>query len=406
MRPSIIDGLREVPPTAGLPLRLKDLLPPWENDFPGEIADFLGVPEVGLECSGTASLIVILQTLQRLSGRRKVIVPAYTCPLVALAVAHCGLHLVVCDVAPDSFELATEQLPSLCDGDTLALIPTHLGGRIADLGPVLAVARATGAFVVEDAAQALGARNDGESVGLAGDAGFFSFAAGKGLSIFEGGAWVARDSALRAELARTSLSLIPSAPLFETGRCLQLLGLAAFYRPLLLPYVYGMPLRRALKRNDPTEAVGDMFSPDIPLHRVSAWRRAVGSRALSRLPDFQAALTRQAAERLARLSGLAGLTVLADAPGCQGVWPFLMLLLPSRASRDAVLDELWGSGLGVTRLFVHALPDYDYLRPWVAAQDCPNARDFAARSLTLSNSPWLDAAGFERIVAVIERCLK
>lgn len=404
MPPLIPDRLREVPPTAGLPLRLTDLLPlsAGKTDFSAGIADFLGVPEVGVECSGTAALIVILQTLQRPGGRRKVIVPAYTCPLVALAVAHCGLQLVVCDVAPGSFALAPDRLAELCDGDTLAVIPTHLAGRVADLGPVLAVARANGAWVIEDAAQAFGARSGGKSVGLAGDAGFFSFAAGKGLSIFEGGAWLAGDPAFRAELARTSRTLIPSAPLFETGRCLQLLGLAAFYRPWLLPYVYGMPLRRALRRNDPVQAVGDIFSPEIPLHRVSAWRRAVGSRALLRLPDFQAALACQAEERLARLACLPGLTVLGDAPGARGVWPFLMLLLPSR---DAVLHELWGGGLGVTRLFVDALPDYDYLRPWVAAQDCPNARDFAARSLTLSNSPWLDAAGFERIVAVIERCL-
>jgi len=76
------------------------------------------------------------------------------------------------------------------------------------------------------------------------------------------------------------------------------------------------------------------------------------------------------------------------------------------AQRDAALAALWPRGLGVTRLFIHALPDYAYLRPWLPAQHCPHARDLAARMLTISNSPWLDDAGFARIVAELERCLR
>lgn len=403
MFPSTPDGRREIPPTAGLPLRLRDLFGPGQSDFSGRVAGFLGISQAGLECSGTACLIVILRTLQRLTGRTTVVVPAYTCPLVVFAVAHCGLGLQLCDLAADSFELDPEAFARVCDADTLAVIPTHLGGRVAAVDRIAAVARRHGAFVIEDAAQAFGARQDGHSVGLAGDAGFFSLAAGKGLSLYEGGIWLARDPELRAELARTSGEIVPSRPAFEAWRCLQVLGLAALYRPRLLRYAYGAPLRRALERNDPVGAAGDVFSPAIPLHRVSGWRRSIGSRALARLPEFQRALARQAAARLPRLSALGGVHVFSDAAGVAGVWPVFMLLMPTEAKRDAALRELWGSGCGVTRMFAHALPDYDYLRPWVAPQACPNARSFAARSLTISNSPWLDEARFAYILDVLRR---
>ncbi|MGE5493473.1 MAG: DegT/DnrJ/EryC1/StrS family aminotransferase [Actinomycetota bacterium] len=396
----------EIPPTAGLPLGLGDFLPSRRGRLPAAMADFLGVPQVGIECSGTACLVVILKTLQRLSGRRTVVVPAYTCPLVVFAVAHCDLRLRLCDLAPESFELCPAELERVCDSDTLAILPTHLGGRVADLAPVLSVAARRGAFVIEDAAQGLGARVGGSSVGLGGDAGFFSLAAGKGLSLFEGGVWVARDPAMATELARTSAETIPSRPWLEAFRCLQLLGYCAVYRPKPLRYAYGAPLRRALKDNDPVAAAGDVFSPDIPLHRVSAWRQSVGCRGLSRLPDFQAALRAQALRRLPRLAGLPGVKVFADRAGEKGTWPFFMLLLPDQRVRDAVLDELWGSGLGLARMFAHALPDYDYLRPWLAPEDCPNARDFAARSMTLSNSLWLDDACFERVVTTLTRHLR
>ena len=66
---SLIDRLREIPPTGGLPLSLRHFLTPWRHDFTRRAADYIGVQNAGLECSGTACLIVILTTLKRLSAR-------------------------------------------------------------------------------------------------------------------------------------------------------------------------------------------------------------------------------------------------------------------------------------------------------------------------------------------------
>ena len=397
------DSAVEIPPTAGLPLYLKDLFPSWSDNFPQKIAEFLGVSTVGVECSGTACLIVILETLRRLSTRKNVVIPAYTCPLVIFAIVKSRLQLRVCDTSPNSFELDPEALAKLCDRDTLAIIPTHLGGRVADLNPIMTLAKQCGAYVVEDAAQALGARSQGNSVGLRGDAGFFSLAAGKGLSIFEGGVWIAANAELRAELTRTSLQIIPARPGWEALRCLQLAGYAAAYRPRALRYIYGNSLRRALRRRDSIAAAGDYFSSSIPLHRVCAWRQAVGSRALMRLADFQRDLARQAAQRLPQLTRIPGVTVLTDPPGATGTWPVFIAELPNEHVRDQVLDDLWGAGLGVSCMFAYALPDYEYLRPWGGEQSVPNAKRFAACTMTISNSPWLDDASFERILAILFR---
>ena len=102
---------------------------------------------------------------------------------------------------------------------------------------------------------------------------------------------------------------------------------------------------------------------------------------------------------------LPGIQVFGDASERRGVWPSLMILLPSEEKRDAILAELWREGLGATRMFASALPDYDYLKPFVAPANCRNARDFAERSLSISNSHWLDEAKFGRIVAVVKRYL-
>ena len=393
--------MREVPPTAGLPLQWRDLLPSGKSLEQG-LATFLNVPAVQIACSGTAAQIVTLTALQRNSTRRQVILPAYTCPLVALAVLHCGLEPVLCDLRPDHFDLDHHQLAELCNDRTLAIIATHLGGRVADLTPVLEIARKHGAYVIEDAAQSLGATWQGQPVGMAGDAGFYSLAVGKGLTTYEGGVLLARDTWLRQQLQSTAAEVAPFKWGWEIRRSLELLGYAALYQPWGMPFAYGLPLRRALKQGKLIEAVGDDFSDDIPLHQVGRWRKAVGANALRRLPEFIEITRNQAERRIAGLAAIPGIKVMADAPDGQGVWPFFMVLMPSRETRDAALARLWDSGLGVSRLYIHALPDYPYLDGRLGTADAPHARDFAARMLTISNSPWLDAPSFEQVCQILE----
>ncbi|WP_243047417.1 DegT/DnrJ/EryC1/StrS family aminotransferase [Dyella sp. RRB7] len=394
---------RELPPTAGLPLRLTDLWP-GRAAFAERVAQWLGVDPLQLECSGTAAMVVALRAMHRLRPQRdEVIVPAWTCPLVALAIHRAGLKPRLCDLTPNHFDMDAAQLGALAGERTLAIVPTHLAGRIADVNLVLDVAHRVGAYVLEDAAQALGAQQDGRSVGLLGDAGFFSLAVGKGLTLFEGGLLLTRDPVLRDAFAVSHDATIRPDARMDWQRALELIGYTLAYRPSLLSLAYGRPLRKALAANDPVAAVGDDFGPDIPLHTVSPWRQAVGSRALKRLPAFLDATRTQALARVARLCRIPGVTVFDDAPRQRGVWPFLLLTLPSEAARDDALRSLWTAGVGVSRLFIHALPDYAYLRGIVPDTPLPNARDFAARSLTISNSLWLDEATFASICTVLER---
>ncbi|AVS72037.1 nucleotide sugar aminotransferase [Paracidovorax avenae] len=404
----------EAPPTAGLPLGWRDLLPGGDADLGGALARFLGVPSVQVECSGTAALVVALTALREHEpARDEVIAPAYTCPLVALAAAHCGLRLRACDLRPASLDLCPEALAALCGPRTLAVLPTHLAGRVTDVAPVRALAHAVGARVIEDAAQALGARAAGGTcIGTTGsDMVFFSLAVGKGLTIYEGGALVVADPALRAACARASRTVAPWRWGWELRRSAELLGYAALYRPAGLPLAYGLPLRRALAQGDRIAAAGDDFDDAIPLHRVGRWRRAVGVRALARLPAWLAGGEARARHRMSLLRERApGLHVIGDSgavPGARGTWPTLLVLLPDAARREAAIAALWGRGLGVSLPFVHALPDYPryarHVAPGLQEGGWPHARDFAARVLAIGNSPWLDDAGFDRICAVLQQ---
>jgi dTDP-4-amino-4,6-dideoxygalactose transaminase len=398
------------PPTAGLPLLGRDLFPDRNAGLETDLAAFLGAPSVQIECSGTAAFIVALRTLaDRAPDRDEVVVPAYTCPLVAQAVAACGLKLKLADLSPGSLDMAPEALDGLCGTRTLAVVPTHLGGRVSDIRPVLAAAHRVGAWVIEDAAQALGARLGAASVGLQGDIGFYSLAVGKGLSIYEGGVLTARDAPLRHALQETSRRLIPDSRMMEARRIAELIGYGLLYRPGALRWSYGAPLRQALARGDWSAAAGDDFPDRIPIHRPGRWRKAVGAMALKRLPQFLAAAEAQASSRLETLAQISGVDVIRDsAPGARGVWPILMLRLPNQATRDAVLAQGWDQGLGLSPPFLRALPDYRRYAsvvPACAPDAVPNARNWAGRLLAISNSPWLSDEDFARVCEMLRRGL-
>lgn len=397
---------RELPPTAGLPLRWRDLLA-GRPDFAAALAAEFGIPAPLLTCSGTAALIVALRTLQQQQPQRdEVIVPAFTCPLVALAAWHCPpLKIVPCDLLPGRIDFDPRQLSQLCTTRTLAVVVTHLAGRVADAATAARLSARCGAVLIEDCAQALGARRGGQSVGLIGEIAFFSLAMGKGLTTAEGGILFSRLPTLHAALARQIASDLPHRPLAELGRIATLWGYRLFYHPDRLEWVYGRPLRRALARGDWLSAVGENFTAAaIPLYRLGRYRQRAAAAALRRLPAWLLQGRERAQARVALLARLPGVTVIQDRH--DGVWPFMLLLMPDRASRDAALERLWCAGLGVSRLFISTLRHYPDVLPLLSLRSqTPNADRLAACSLTLSNSPWLSDADFARILSALGQVL-
>src|SRR5207245_10705214 len=117
-----------------------------------------------------------------------------------------GAEQVLVDVDPATFHIDKKQLNNAIGPRTRALMPVHLYGKPTPLAEIVALAEAHGLFVIEDAAQAIVARIDGQSVATSGHFGCFSFHPSKNLSAAgDGGAGVARnaerDEALRRQRA-------------------------------------------------------------------------------------------------------------------------------------------------------------------------------------------------------------
>ena len=127
----------------------------------------------------------------------------------ALAISHTGARPVFVDVDPDTYLMDPARLDEAITPSTKAVIPVHLYGQLADMDPILEIARARGVAVIEDACQAHGARYRGRRAGCFGDAAAFSFYPAKNLGALGDGGMVVLRTTSTPERVQTPAQLRP-----------------------------------------------------------------------------------------------------------------------------------------------------------------------------------------------------
>lgn len=150
--------------------------------------------------NGTNALWMILNALGIGPGD-EVIVPGNTFIATAEAVSLAGATPVFADIKADSYGVDPAGITGKITKRTKAIIPVHMYGQCADMGPILEIAEMHKLLVIEDACQAHGAKYKGKSAGSMGVAAAFSFYPGKNLGAWgEGGAITTNDEALAQKL--------------------------------------------------------------------------------------------------------------------------------------------------------------------------------------------------------------
>lgn len=175
------------------------------EEFESDYASWCECPHAIAVSSGTDALILALRALGIEPGD-EVIVPANSFIATAEAVSLVGARPRFADVDRDTQVVTVETLQAAFTPRVRCVIPVHLYGRTVELEPIVSWAHAHGVLVLEDAAQAHGARARGRRVGTVGDAGAFSFYPAKNLGAWgDGGAVVTADVELaeRVRLLRS-----------------------------------------------------------------------------------------------------------------------------------------------------------------------------------------------------------
>lgn len=327
------------------------ILGPEVDAFEAEWAAYCEADHaVGL-ANGLDALILALRALDIGPGH-EVIVPSNTYVATWLAVTAVGARPVPVEPDPATYNIDPARIADAITPATRALLPVHLYGQPADLDPILALARQHGLSVIEDAAQAHGARYKGRRVGAHGDVVCWSFYPGKNLGALGDGGAVTTN---RADIA-------------DRIRVLRNYGSRVKY----VNEVQGVN-----SRLDPIQA---------------AVLRA-------KLPYLDAWTDRRRAISAAYGEGLRGCElILPHVP----VWaePAWHLYVIRSANRDGLLRQLTVSGVGT--LIHYPIPPHmqaAYASLGIAAEALPLARRLADEVLSLPIGPQMVMANVEKTIA-------
>jgi perosamine synthetase len=372
---------RTVPPAAA-PLSWKDLWHGIAGAFsPGPsvraleqgIREHFGVRHVFLVSSGTAALTLTLKALKSLCRRPEVVIPAYTCFSVPAAVVRAGLRPVLCDIDPATFDFDHTLLEEKVNADTLCVIAHHLFGIPSDIERTRALCAPRGVFVVEDAAQAMGAQDKGRALGTLGDVGIFSLGRGKNVTCGSGGIVVTSSDEIALAMSRECRRL--EAPrLAELLKDLvQLVLMAVFIRPRLYWIPAAVPFLR----------LGQTIYPRrIRLGRLSGMKAGL-------LRDWRSHLVRSNRIRSETATYFSQRLPLQVARGTAHPYLRLPVLATSVTERDRIHALSQKRGLGISVAYPTAIDGIPEIGAAVNGERFPFAQTVAERLLTIPTHHWL-----------------
>jgi len=194
VRDEVLPAMEEVAADAAF------ILGPRVAEFEEAFAAYTGANHCVAVNSGTSALHLALLAAGVGPGDEVITVPM-TFVATSWAISYCGATPVFVDVDATTYTMDPNQVEARITPRTKAILPVHLYGQPADLGPLLYIGRRHGIPVIEDACQSHGATYRDHPVGSIGQSGCFSFYPGKNLGAFgEGGAVVTNDVAKAARM--------------------------------------------------------------------------------------------------------------------------------------------------------------------------------------------------------------
>ncbi|HJK98092.1 MAG TPA: DegT/DnrJ/EryC1/StrS family aminotransferase [Polyangiaceae bacterium LLY-WYZ-14_1] len=335
------------------------VLGPAVTDFERAYAGFVGVDHCIGVGNGTDALEIAMRALGIGPGD-EAILPANSFIATALAVARAGATPVLVDVDPVHQLIDPAQVAAALTPRTKALVPVHLFGQCAPMGPLVALARDRGLHLLEDAAQSQGARQDGQPAGGFGVASGTSFYPGKNLGAYgDAGAILTDDP----EVAT---------------RCRNLRN-------------YGSDVK--------------YHHPETGFNSRLDTLQAVVLRAkLDRLSDWNAARRAAAARYDELLGDLPEVARPATAPGNEHVWHLYVVRVPDR---DQVLARLQAEKIGAGIHYpvpIHLQGAFAHLGRGQGS--FPVAEAAAREILSLPLFPQITEAQQARVVDVLGRALR
>lgn len=364
-----------------------------QRQFSQHLTECIGLPYCFLMNSGIASFYVILNTFKKLSSRNEVLLPAYTAPSLVAAIFKAKLKPILYDISLSDFNADIDAMLTRVNKNTLCVLGVHMFGIPWE--KVAEVKRAVGedVYVVEDCAQAFGAKINAVAVGRFSDAAFYSFNRGKNLPTYDGGCIMTHSETLAFKLEE-EIALIASPGFFmRISLALKLIALYASFKPYV--YTLAHPVIAHFKDNSVPE--------DFKVLRYSSFQASLGDSLLKSSSQSFSKRYTNGRKLIDLLKGIQGIALPALSENSSPVFNRLPVVFKEPKTVDMVIQELGRAGIESSRLYfrpLHHIFDLGYKK-----DDFPNAVYFAHRLLTLPVHPLVTQKDIEKIADVVKSCL-
>jgi perosamine synthetase len=394
---------RTLPPSAA-PIQFRDLLSGVfstfvnhgaESALKSQIQEYFKVKHVFLVSSGKAALYLSLRAMHLSSERKEVVIPAYSSFCLASAVARTGLPVRLCDIDPETLDFDLAKLESIITEKTLAVIPVHNYGLVCNMREIQRIAVERGAYVLEDAAQAAGARVEDRKAGTIGDIGILSLGRGKNICALGGGV-ILTDREPLALMIDELLDLYPREhSLPDYSSVLTGVALSLF----LHPERYALPARLPF-----LNLGANVFDPDFRVGRLPSVNAEVARRTFLSLDPYNETRIRNARLITHYLHDNESLRIPRPDVAGQPVYLRFPIVFPKKEVRRRVFWVLNRRRLGASCSYPTPLNEVSAFRRYLSAEeDYPGAKFVADRILTLPTHPYVNEQDIQKIVSRISR---
>ncbi len=360
-----------------------------EDLFRQSLAGYLGARHIYFLNSGLAAFYIILEALKKKSSRKEVILPAYTAPNLILAIRKAGLKPVLCDISLGDFNADLEDVLSIITQNTLCVLVVHMFG--IPWQDILSLREKAGKdiFVIEDCAQAFGAKIEDRPAGSFSDAAFYSFNRGKNLPTYEGGCIAVNSDELALRIEE-DVSKIPAAGSLRTvSLAFKSLALALSFNP----YFYGLflPFISCFKDN--------RVASDFQARADSLFQSGLGYSLFKKSDPAFKRRFENGMRLLSGLKGIEGIILPRISERISPVFNRLPIVFKDENKLEAVIQGLQKEGIEASRLYLrplHHIFDLGYKK-----EDFPNAVFLAKGLLTLPAHPLVMEKDINKMIRII-----
>ena len=363
-------------------------------DFESSFAKFVGVNHCHVVRAARVALYLILRGISSTSPRKEVVIPAYACPSVAASVIKAGLKLVICDISEKTLSLDLNRLSDCLGRDTLAIVAIHPFGLACEIDAIAEIGKSSGAFIIEDVAQAAGARYKGKMLGSLGDFAFFSLGPGKTLNTGDGGVIATNRNDSEIKSALSTYSQVGLRPALTA----LIKILATSY--LLRPGIFWLT-SKLLSALGFWSKPRDEFPHDFPIGKYTNLQAAIGEYALTRLAELNRVRRANGEWITKALHDVDGLSIISPLPESDPIYHRVPIVFRDRVTRDNAHRVLLQRGIRSGKVYERSIREWGSIDYEVSKSSFQVADDIRARLLTLPSHQFITSREMHRMVATI-----